>query len=94
MLEPGEGRLRRVRRVDVELVGDLGSRVAIAARGDAPLSEGVEVVAAGPDNLVDEDGVVVVEAPVAVAAQGPARAEQDPMGSTADANPKDDAPAP
>ena len=94
MLEPGEGRLRRVRRVDVELVGDLGSRVAIAARGDAPLSEGVEVVAAGPDNLVEEDGVVVVEAPVAVAAQGPARAEQDPMGSTADANPKDDAAEP
>ena len=42
----------------------------------------------------EEDGVVVVEAPVAVAAPGPARAEQDPMGSTADANPKDDAPAP
>ena len=94
VLEPGEGRLRRVRRVDVEVVGDLGSRVAIEARGDAPLSEGVEVVAAGPDNLVDEDAVVVVETPRSVTAPSPARAEPNPMGSTADANPKDDAAEP
>ena len=61
---------------------------------DAPLSEGVEVVAAGPDNLVDEDAVVVVETPRSVTAPSPARAEPNPMGSTADANPKDDAAEP
>ncbi|MGB1700043.1 MAG: efflux RND transporter periplasmic adaptor subunit, partial [Nannocystaceae bacterium] len=62
---------RRVRRVDVKVVGDVGRRVAIRSLEEGEtVALGEEVVAGGPDTLSTGDEVVVVQAPVASPGEG------------------------